>query len=50
VPTAAVPPGRFTTGAGCLVSRSITAESGCAWIWFMPPGGFGTVMLIARAG
>ena len=47
---AAVPPDRLITGAGCLVIRSSTADSGCAWIWFIPPGGFGTVMLMALDG
>src|SRR6185503_13427983 len=28
----------------------MTDDNGCAWIWFIPPGGFGTVMEIGRVG
>src|SRR5688572_3225426 len=38
------------TGAGWPYSFSMTAESGCAVIWFMPPGGFGTMIVTARDG
>jgi hypothetical protein len=28
----------------------MTADSGWAWIWFMPPGGFGTTTVMALLG